>query len=146
MGNCLQNLYDCDDTETQDIHDLAWNIQKAACQNNQTPLICHPNDLRDLPKALPNYRAAGKDGIPSQVLKDPPYRHIQTLAHLFPIRPQTFHLARGHRHDATQRSGATALTKYRPISLMTQLQKLYTKWLLSQCTTDIDQHIAEMPT
>ena len=40
-------------------------------------------------------------------------------------------------------AGATTLTKYRPISLMTQLQKLYTRWILSQCGQDIDKHIAE---
>ena len=152
LGSFLSNLYNCDESEAQRIHDLAWNIQNQASLTTRPPLICHPNDLRDIIKSLPNYRAAGKDGIPSQILKDLPYRHIITLASLFQQLANDTNFRSEHRPTLWEEAlvtmlpktaGATSLNKYRPISLMTQTQKLFTKWILSQCTTALDQQIDE---
>ena len=83
LGNFLSQLYDCSEPEAQAIHDLAWTIHHRASQADITPLQCHPNDLRDLLRSLPNHKAAGKDGVPSQVLKDLPFHQIKKLAALF---------------------------------------------------------------
>ena len=104
-------------------------------------------------RSIPNHRAAGKDGIPSQVLKDLPFRHIIKIAALFQtlandtdyiqIPPPTRHLATNPHSMIPKEVGATQLSKYRPISLMAQLQKVYTRWLLSQCSATIDAQISE---
>ena len=152
LGTFLANLYNCEDQEAQQIHELAWQIQQNTHTTTRPALTCHPNDLRDILKQLPNHRAAGKDGIPSQVLKELPFRHIIKLATLFQQLANDNQFRSEHRpliwEEAIvpmlpKEAGATSLSKYRPISLMTQVQKLYTKWILSQCSTALDKQIDE---
>ena len=116
------------------------------------PPYLPPNDIRDMLRSLPNNRAAGKHGIPSQILKDLPYRHITKVATLFEQLANDIDYRSNHRPQIWQEAivtmlpkeaGATQLTKYRPISLVTQLQEVYTHRLLSQCSHIIDSQISE---
>ena len=144
----VPNFFFGDSQEADAIHTLLWQIQQTATTHTHTPLTCHPNELRDILQSLPNHKAAGKDGIPSQVLKDLPFRHIKTLAALFQQLANDIDYRAHLWQEAMvtmlpKEAGANTLSKYRPISLMTQLQKLYTRWLLAQCSHIIDSQIAE---
>ena len=101
---------------------------------------------------MPSFKAAGKDGIPSQILKDLPFHQITKIAQLFEQLANDINYRSTHRPLIWQEAivtmlpkeaGATSLTKYRPISLMAQIQKVFTRWLLSQSNTHIDNQISE---
>ena len=79
-----------------------------------------------------------------QVLKDLPFRHIAKIASLFEELANDCHTdyRSPHRPDIWQQAlvtampkeaGAAQLSKFRPISLMVQLQKVFTRWLPVQC-------------
>ena len=104
--------------------------------------------LRELP---PN-KAAGPDGIPSQLLKAITIQQVVDLAALFTTlandldyRPNT----RPTEWNNTlamllpKEHAAQSLDRHRAISLMSQVQKLYSKWLLAQMTPIIDPMISE---
>ena len=152
LGRFLSDLYNCEEEEAQSIHETAWQIQNAATNNALPSLKCHPNDLRNIIKTIPNYRAAGKDGIPSQILKDLPFNQITKIAALFQHLSNITHYRPQARPSdweealvmmLPKENGSEDLSKYRPISLMPQLQKIFTRWLLSQCGSTLDDPISE---
>ena len=138
LQDYLDNLYSASPTETAQIHELLWKIQDN--HRKAEPLSpCDPNELRDLLAALPNRKAAGPDGVPSQLLKYFSFRQITTLATLFtnlsrsidyndPSRPEQWNHALAIMIPKNKK--ADTLDKHRTISLMNQLHKIYTKWLL----------------
>ena len=69
LGSFLADLYRCNEAEADNIHRLTWEIQNKARRTDDPRLKCHPNNLCDIVESLSSHRAAGKDGIPSQVIK-----------------------------------------------------------------------------
>ena len=152
LGRYLQQLYSASPQEAEDISEALARILAAAIRRQDDPLVCAPNELRDLLRELPPNKAAGPDGIPSQLLKAINIQQVVDLATLFttlandldyrPIsRPQdwsnTLAMLLPKEH------GAQSLDRHRAISLMSQVQKLYSKWLLAQMTPTIDPLISE---
>ena len=87
-----------------------------------------------------------------QLLKEFSYKQIQTLASFFTDLSRTTDLRDPTRPENWDRalaimipkhSQATTLDKHRTISLMNQIHKLYTKWLLILATPRLDSLISE---
>ena len=125
LGDFLTDLYQCSSDEAEKIHHLAWHIQNRAARTNYPPLQCHPNDIPDILKTMPNFRAAGKDGIPSQILKDLPFHHITKIAALFQQLANDVNYRSTHRplvwEEAIvtmlpKEAGATSLTNIVPLA------------------------------
>ena len=119
-------------------------------QQIQPPLQCHPDEIRDILKSLPNHRAARKKkpNPLTSYQRLPFLTHHKTCSplsasgqqHPISVGASMHNLGGNPCHDAPER---TALSKYRPISLMTQIQKVYTTWILAQCGQAIDHQIDE---
>ena len=148
----VSQLYSCQDTEEAAIHHTLWRIADKATSSTRPPLTCEPNELRDLLKSIPTGKAAGPDGIPSQILKALTMKQIKNLATLFtqlantpdyrpPTRPELWTLATVILLPKEAR--AEHLDRYRAIALMCQLQKLFAKWLVINLIPAIDPVISE---
>ena len=140
LGEYLTTLYQAEPTEVEAIHEELWCILDLACRDPSPPLECNPTELRDIIRSLPPHKAAGPDGIPSQILHALSFAQIKDLAKRFselantldyrpPTRPgdwgQTLAMM------IPKEAGAQTLDKHRAIALMCQLQKVYSKWLLT---------------
>ena len=152
VGTYLQALYEASPQEAEQVNQRLVRILAKALAHPEQQLTCCPNELRDLIRDIPTNKAAGPDGVPSQLLKYLTIQHIVDLARLFTqlandldYRPQT----RPEIWNQTlammlpKESGADTLDRHRAISLMCQLQKLYAKWLLIQMSPTLDPLIAE---
>ena len=152
VGEYLTNLYEASPQEVEEVNEGLVRILRTALTHQSDMLTCCPNELRDLIRDLPHNKAAGPDGIPSQLLKYLTIQQVVDLARLFTqlandldyrpaSRPEIWNqtLAMMLPKDA----GATTLDRHRAIALMCQLQKLYAKWLLVQMTPVLDPLIDE---
>ena len=88
LQNYLQDLYSASPAETDRIHELLWKIQDDHSKASPLP-PCNPTELRDLLASLPNRKAAGPDGAPSQLLKHFSFKQITTMANLFTTLSRT---------------------------------------------------------
>ena len=143
LGQYMGEMYRAPTGEKRRLHEALWEIQQRAC--NSTQVTCDPHLLRDIIRHnVPPFRAAGMDGIPSQCLKDFGWGGICQLATLFSEltnhldfrsdkKPQEWN--RALVYMMPKEAGATSLAKHRPISLMSQVQKLYTRWLTLEVGT-----------
>ena len=102
--------------------------------------------------SLPNRKATGPDGAPSQLLKSFSFKQITTIANLFTQLAHTTDYrdtARPEQWDQAiaimipKQTQVTTLDKHHTISLTNQLHKLYTKWLLILSTPTLDSLIIE---
>ena len=152
VGAYLKTLYEASPQEAEQVNTRLVRILENALAHQDQQLTCCPNELRDLIREIPTNKAAGPDGVPSQLLKYLTIQQIVDLAQLFSqlandldYRPQT----RPDIWNQTlammlpKESGADTLDRHRAISLMCQLQKLYAKWLLIQMAPTLDPLIAE---
>ena len=148
----LSSLYSCTDTEATQIHELTWVILRNAHSTHSPQLHCHPNLLRDIIKDMADRKAPGPDGIPSQLIKHLSFHQITHLSTLFTTLANDMTFRSTHRpliwEEALtimlpKQAGATELAKYRPISLMSQIQKAYTKWLLIESLPILDKCLPE---
>ena len=72
------DLYGQDDqTMTQALSKL--RRMKAQAMKDSTKLESHPNDLRDIGLSIFPNRAAGRDGLPSNVIRNLPYSRLHVL-------------------------------------------------------------------
>ena len=148
----LQTLYHADEPEASRIHEMLWKTHKRVHERPSGKISCNANELRDLIRRLPNHKAAGPDGAPSQLIKALTFKQIQKLADLFST------LANDHDFHSTHRPKqwdhalailipkhphANTLDKHRNIALMNQLHKLYTKWILLLVAPTLDSTISE---
>ena len=115
-------------------------------------LSCDPIELRDILNAAPTGKAGGPDGLPSQALKALPFTQIKQIAAAFTRLANDFTYHSEHRPQIWDLVGAVLIPKkpkadqldqYRPISLMSQVQKLYGRWLLTQAKPVLDGQISE---
>ena len=152
LGAYLRTLYSTTQEEVEAIHTQLTRIHRKATQHSHEPLECVPNELRDLVRGLPARKAAGPDGIPSQLLKALHFKQICELATLFTHLANHLDYRPGERPEIwnstlaillPKESGASTLDRHRAISLMCQLQKLYSKWLLAMMTWRLDPCISE---
>ena len=152
MGTYLRDLYSADREEADKCHQALWRIIEAARKSPQPPLKCHPNELRDLLKELPPHKAAGPDGVPSQLLRSLSFQQTCDLASLFTDLANNLDYRPQEKPESWNQalaillpkdSRADTLDRHRAIALMCQLQKLFGKWLLAQVTAHIDAKIAE---
>ena len=121
----------------------------------QKPNRCPPVTrtlLRDLLAGIPNRKAAGPDGAPSQLLKWFLFKQITSIADLFTTLSRTIdynHPSRPEQWDHAiaimipKGQHPTTLDKHRTISLMNQLHKFFTKWLLLLSTPTLDTLLSE---
>ena len=79
----VTTLYACHETEEAELHNTLWRIADRAVKTTQPPLQCDPNELRDLLRDMPTGKAAGPDGIPSQILKALTMKQVKALSALF---------------------------------------------------------------
>ena len=102
--------------------------------------------------SLPNRKAAGPDGAPSQLLKCFSFKQITHIAQMFTDLSHTTDYRDPARPDQwdhalaimiPKHTNATTFDKHRTISLMNQLHKLYTKWLLALSTPALDSLVSE---
>ena len=143
-------LYNAPHYEREDVKILTWVIQNKAA--HATPIVCDPHVLRDMVRKLPAYKAPGKDGIPSQCLKHLGWKSLTKLAELYTA------LANDMNYETERRpkdwdtalvymlpkiAGARFLAQHRPISLMSQAQKLFTRWLTHSITPHCEQLLIE---
>ena len=100
----------------------------------------------------PPNKAAGPDGIPSQLLKALSIQQVGDLANLFTLLANDLDyrpMSRPEEWSTTlamllpKEQGALTLDRHRAIALMSQVQKLFSKWLLAQMTPIIDPLISE---
>ena len=152
LGEYLSELYRSHPDEVEDVNIALHGILTRALAHSQETLTCMPNALRDIIKVLPPNKAAGPDGIPSQLIKAMNFQNTKDLAHLFTILANDLDYRPQSRPDCWNNTlamlipkdaGATTLDRHRAISLMSQIQKLYSKWLLSQMTPILDPLISE---
>ena len=152
LGQYLAELYKATPQEAQEIGESLARILQRALQHQAETLTCSPNELRDLLRELPPNKAAGPDGIPSQLLKAITIQQVVDLAHLFSTLANDLDYRPSTRPEDWNRTlamllpkdqGAESLDRHRAISLMSQVQKLYSKWLLSQITPALDPLISE---
>ena len=152
LGDYLTELYRANPSEAEDVDTALLRILTLAIRHAQAPLTCMPNNLRDIVKALPPNKAAGPDGIPSQLVKAMTFQNIKDLAELFTKLANDLDYRPQSRPDCwnntlamlvPKEAGANTLDRHRAISLMSQIQKLYSKWLLSQMTPILDPIMSE---
>ena len=55
----LSELYSASETESREIHDQLWAIHNQVHTTEQEAIQCHPNELRDLVRALPPPQGSG---------------------------------------------------------------------------------------
>ena len=140
FGTFLQDVYEAPPSEKQKASETFKCLQDAAARTPQSSSpICHPNDLRDLVVSLRPRKAPGSDGLCSNIIKTLPFPVIIDLARHFTAMASTLSTT-----DFRPTDWSTAyvllipkiprphLTKhFRPIALMSQIHKLYSKWLTS---------------
>ena len=152
MGDYLRELYTCSTDEAQRTHDALWRIQTQAHRSHEPPLDCNPTELRDIVRDLPPNKAAGPDGVPSQLLKLLSFNQIKDIASLFTALANSLEYTPLERPDSwhdtlatllPKEINATTLAKHRAIALMCQLQKLYSRWLMTQMVSLLDQRISQ---
>ena len=152
LGAYLTDLYSSHPDEAEDVNNALLRIMTHAIRHARDPLICMPNNLRDIVKALPPNKAAGPDGVPSQLVKAMTFQNIKDLAELFTTLANDIDYRPQSRPDCwnntlamliPKEASANTLDRHRAISLMSQIQKLYSKWLLSQMTPILDPIISE---
>ena len=123
---------------------------KKAFAKDTDILLCHSNDIKNLISELVNGKAGGIDGLPSQVLKHFSQPHYDLLAQLFQQMANNPAYKPNERPDQWNTAIVSLLAKtpqanhldsFRPISLIPQLQKLYSKWLYSYLRLIIDQNL-----
>ena len=150
----LQNHFEQLYTATEPERDAAWShftaIHAAAFHPRQTTLKCHAQDIDDIIRNLTPGKAGGLDQIPSQVVKNLTQEHRRFLAEEFQKlanseahkpagRPDTWNVAQVVM--LAKKKGATQLGDHRPISLLPQIQKIYSRWLLTQIAEHADRYI-----
>ena len=152
MGAYLTHLYEAHPNEAEDVGTALARILNKALRHANDPLVCNPNELRDLLRSLPPNKAAGPDGIPSQLLKAITIQQVADLAQLFTQLANDLDYRPNTRPDAwnqtlamllPKETAASTLDRHRAIALMSQVQKLYSKWLLCNMTPVLDPHISE---
>ena len=148
----MRDLYQTDDSDKQDIHDTLWRIIDAASHTNESPMKCDATELRDIIKFTPPHKAAGPDGVPSQLLKSITFAQTKSIAGLFTQMSNDIDYNSIHRPDSWTQAlaimipkqlHAEELDKHRAITLMNQAQKIYSKWIMTQITDILDEGIAE---
>ena len=152
LGRYLHTLYAADPQEEEDIHAALLRILEKARRQTNDHLVCNPNELRDILRALPPHKAAGPDGVPSQLLKALTIQQIVDISKLFTDLANDLDFKPDRRPAGwsqnlamllPKEAKADTLDRHRAIALMSQLQKLYSKWLLAQMTPTIDPLISE---
>ena len=152
LKDYLGALYRAGDNEVKETHETLWRIADSAKRASERQMKCDPNELRDLLKELQPRKAPGQDGVPSQLLKALNMSHIKTLAELFTDLANTLDFRPATRPDTwtqalailiPKETGATSLDRHRTIALMSQVQKLFAKWLMINLSPKLDPLIAE---
>ena len=120
---------------------------KAKAMRDSSKLTCHPNELRDLGMAIFPNRAAGRDGLPSNVIRHLPYTAFMFLAQHFTqiananeekpeARPTSWLCVFVSLLGKTER--VSELKDFRPVALMSQIHKLYVKWLMGYVKAPVE--------
>ena len=136
----MGKLYKAPPGERRRLHEALWHRQQKA--HNAPEVHCDPHLLRDIIlHNIPPFRAPGADDIPSQCLKDLGWGGICEPATLFSELTNHADYRSDKKPTAWNNAlvyllpkepGATSLQKHRPISLMSQVQKFYTRWLTTE--------------
>ena len=116
-------------------------LLELAQQAREQPQIlkCCPNELRDLAVGLRPNRAGGQDGLGTNMLRLLPFQAFIYLAGHFEKIANSGALDLDHRPQAWSISLVVLLSKtpladspsqFRPIALLAQLKKLYTRWVM----------------
>ena len=144
--------------EEQDLSQrLLWTIMEEARKDFQlgNRLRCHPNELRDLAQSTPPRKSPGPDGLPSQLLRNLSITAYADLARLFESLLCDFSLKSEQRpQEWTQavaaliekQKGASELRRFRPISLLSHVHKLYCKWLMLAVQGKVDEQLGQEQT
>ena len=146
----FEQLYTATGHEREAVWSHLAAIHSAAFQPHQTPLKCYAQDIHDIIRNLAPGKAGGLDKIPSQVAKALAHDHRRFLAEEFQklanseahkpaSRPDTWNVAQVVM--LAKKKGATQLGDHRPISLLPQIQKIYSRWLPSQIAEHADRKI-----
>ena len=140
FGTFLQDVYEAPQQEKEQA-DLAFlQLQRAAARTpSSASPICHPNTLRDLIVSLRPRKAPGLDGLCSNIIKSLPFSAIIDLARHFSAMASTLSSENFHPPDWSTayvilipKISRPHLTKhFRPIALMSQIHKLFSKWITS---------------
>ena len=140
FGTFLQDVYAAPDSEKNKAAKIFENLRDAAAKTppSSSP-ICHPNELRDLVVSLRPRKAPGSDGLCSNIIKSLPFPVIIDLARHFTAMAATLSTSDFHPPDWSTayvllipKIPRPHLTKhFRPIALMSQIHKLFSKWLTS---------------
>ena len=127
------------------MHDALWQIQQRATPPNVSQLHCNLNELRDLIRELPPNKAAGPDGIPSQILKMLTIQQIVDLSTLFTALANDVDYRTPNRPDIWNHTlaillpkehGACTLDRHRAISLNDE-PTTETLWKVAPCPDEI---------
>ena len=133
----FQKLYSAPEFEREEVWRMINQIHIRASRHREA-LICYSEDVRDLIRDLTPGKAAGPDGLPSQVIKSCSNEQISFIAHHFQTIANDLAYQPHTRPDSWKNAIVSLLAKkpraqhlndFRPISLIPQLQKLYSKWL-----------------
>ena len=80
------DLYGQDDhTMNQAMYKLRQ--MKAKAMKDSTKIVCHSNELRDIGLSIFPNRVAGRDGLPSNVIRNLPYSAFMFVAQFSPKSP-----------------------------------------------------------
>ena len=157
MQDFYQRLFTTPEEEQIQSQRLLWTIMEEARKDNimGSRLRCHPNEFRDLAQATPPRKSPGPDGLPSQLLRNLPITAYADLARLFEDLLCDFSLASAKRpQEWTQavaaliekQKGACELKRFRPISLLSHVHKLYCKWLMLADQGRVDEQLDQEQT
>ena len=148
----MHNLYKATEADKEYTWAQLNRIHQTAFAENVSTLLCDPEDIKSLISETQNGKKGGTDGLPSQVLKYLTQPHYQLIAHLFQDLANNPAYQPHDRPDHWNTAIVTLLAKhpqanrldnFRPISLIPQLQKLYSKWLYALFRFTANEHIPD---
>ena len=131
-------VYRQDDRTMSMAKEKLWQMKKRA-KRDSSRMVCHPNELRDLGMAIFPNRAAGQDGLPSNVIRNLPYAAFMFLAQHFTQIANDDEERPAARPDSWlcvfvsllgKKEKISGLKDFRPVALMSQIHKLYIKWIM----------------
>ena len=118
---------------------LSLRHLQAKARESPEVIRCDPNEIRDLAMALKAHKSGGQDGVGTNLLRHLPFeafvylaKHFEKLANqtgsVQDLRPQGWSVALVILIAKTPL--ADSADQFRPIALLAQVNKLYTRWLM----------------
>ncbi|CAG9135167.1 unnamed protein product [Plutella xylostella] len=134
----FSNQFDYKESSSNGNLDLAMNMLEENCKvyNDMYCRPCNPEEVEKLVKSLENKKSCGYDGLPMTVIKDNidvlatplAYFYNECISHgIFPDQLKIARILPVHK-----KGSKTDPSKYRPISLLPILSKIFEKILKSR--------------